>query len=79
MLKSLTNKLCLKQKLYRLKMQNCADLMKCINFFSQTISDLQRIEVSIEDEDKAMILVYSLLLSYEHLMTSLTRGKTQSK
>lgn len=79
MSKSLTNKLYLKQKLYGLKMQEGTDLVQHINFFNHTVSDLQRIEVVIEDEDKAMILLCSLPPSYEHLVTTLTWGKDTLK
>ena len=75
MSKSLINKLYLKQKLYGLKMQEGTDLAQHINFFNHIISDLLRIEVKIEEENKAMILLCSLPPSYEHLVTTLTWGK----
>ncbi|KAL0383176.1 UNVERIFIED_CONTAM: Retrovirus-related Pol polyprotein from transposon TNT 1-94 [Sesamum calycinum] len=43
------------------------------------ITNLARLDVSIEDEDKAMILLCSLPFSYEHLMTTLTYGKKAIK
>ena len=60
MSKSLTSKLHLKQKLFRLKMSEGADLRQHINIFKQIISDLLRIDVKFEDEDKAMMLLTSL-------------------
>ena len=75
MSKSLTNKLYLKQKLYGLKMQEGTDLAQHINFFNHIISDLLRIEVKIKVEDQAMVLLCSLPLSYEHLVTTLIWGK----
>jgi hypothetical protein len=75
MSKSLTNKLHLKQKLYGLKMAERGDLRQHINTFKQIISNMLRIDIKFEDEDKAMMLLTSLLASYEHLMTSLLYGK----
>jgi hypothetical protein len=75
MSKSLTSKLHLKQKLFGLKMSEGADLRQHINIFKQIISDLLRIDVKFEDEDKAMMLLTSLPASYEHLVTTLLYGK----
>uniref|UniRef100_A0A2N9IQJ1 CCHC-type domain-containing protein n=1 Tax=Fagus sylvatica TaxID=28930 RepID=A0A2N9IQJ1_FAGSY len=75
MSKSLTNKLHLKQKLYGLKMTEGADLRQHINTFKQIISDMLRIDIKFEDEDKAMMLLTSLPASYEHLVTTLLYGK----
>ncbi|KAL6322109.1 hypothetical protein AAG906_005046 [Vitis piasezkii] len=59
-LASLTNKLYLKQKLYDLKMAEGSYLSRHINVFNQIISDLKRIDVKFEDEDKALMLLNSL-------------------
>ena len=77
MSKSLTNKLYLKQRLYGLKMVEGSDLSQHINAFNQIISDLKRVDVKFEDEDKALMLLNSLLTSpmYENLVTTLTWGK----
>jgi hypothetical protein len=75
MFKSLTNKLHLKQKLYGLKMTEGADLRQHINTFKQIISDMLRIDIKFEDEDKAMMLLTSLPASYEQLVTTLLYGK----
>ncbi|KAK4431134.1 hypothetical protein Salat_0875500 [Sesamum alatum] len=48
--KSITNKLHLKQRLYGLKMQEGADLAQHVNVFNQIITDLARLDVSVEDE-----------------------------
>ncbi len=77
MSKSLTNKLYLKRKLYRLRMEEGSDLEQHINAFNQIIGDLKRVEVKFEDEDKALMLLHSLPDSsvYENLITTLTYGK----
>uniref|UniRef100_A0A2N9GLD2 CCHC-type domain-containing protein n=1 Tax=Fagus sylvatica TaxID=28930 RepID=A0A2N9GLD2_FAGSY len=75
MSKSLTNKLHLKQKLYGLKMTEGADLRQHINTFKQIISDMLRIDIKFEDEDKAMMLLTSLPTSYEHLDSAESSGE----
>ncbi|KAE8721370.1 hypothetical protein F3Y22_tig00016115pilonHSYRG00011 [Hibiscus syriacus] len=57
MSKSLTTKLYLKQRLYGLKMQDDHDLAQHVNVFNQIVSDLARLDVKIEDEDRVMILL----------------------
>ena len=79
MSKSLTNKLYLKQRLYGLKMQEGCDLAQHVNVFNQIITDLAQLDVKIEDEDRAMILLCSLPPSYEHMVTTLTYGKETIK
>ena len=71
MSKSLTNKLYLKQKLYGLKMTKGSDLSQHLNMFNQIISDLMRVDVKFEDEDKTLMLLNSLPASptYEILVT----------
>ena len=75
MSKSLTNKLNLKGKLYGLKMVEGADLAQHINMFNQVISDMLRIDIKFNDEDKAMMLLTLLPASYKHLVTTLCWGK----
>lgn len=75
MSKTLTRKLYLKQKLYGLKMQEGSDLAEHINVFNQLIADLVKVDVKIDDEDRAIILLCSLTGSYDHLVTTLTYGK----
>ncbi|CAA0833091.1 Thioredoxin H2 [Striga hermonthica] len=79
MSKTLTTKLYLKQRLYGLKMQEGTDFGQHVNIFNQVVTDLASLEVKIEDEDKAMILLCSLPPSYEHMVTTLTYGKETIK
>ncbi|KAL0301484.1 UNVERIFIED_CONTAM: hypothetical protein Sradi_6425200 [Sesamum radiatum] len=60
-------------------MQEGSDLAQRVNVFNQIITNLARLDVSIEDEDRAIILLCSLLFSYEHLVTTLTYGKEMIK
>ena len=73
MSKSATNKLYLKQKFYGLKMQEGSDLVEHVNAFNQLVTDLARLDVKIEDEDKALLLLVSLPPSYEHLVITLSK------
>ena len=79
MSRTLTTKLYLKQKLYGLKMQEGLDLVEHLNVFNQMVADLARREVIVDDEEKAIILLCSLLPSYEHVVTTLTYGKETIK
>ncbi|GMI64410.1 hypothetical protein HRI_000110300 [Hibiscus trionum] len=60
-------------------MQEGRDLTQHVNIFNQIIIDLTQLDVKIEDEDKAMILLCSLPSSYEHMVTTLTYGKETIK
>ena len=53
------------------------DLSQHVNVFNQIISDLKRIDMKFEDEDKALMLLNSLPVSsmYENLVTTLIWGK----
>ena len=55
MSKILTLKLYLKQKLFGLKMQEGSDLAEHINIFNQLIADLGKVDVKIDEEDRAII------------------------
>ena len=59
MTKSLTNRLYMKQRLYTLRMKD-GSLNDHINEFNKIILDLNNIDVRIEDEDRALILLCSL-------------------
>ena len=60
-------------------MQEGSDLAEHINVFNQLIVDLGKVDVKIDEEDKAIILLCSLPGSYEHLVTTLTYGKEDVK
>ena len=73
--KTATTKVYLKQKFYKLRMQEGSDLVEHMNAYNQVVTDLEHIGVKILDEDKAILLLCSLPPSYEHLITTLTYGK----
>jgi len=46
-----------------------------LNFFNKVISELLAVDVNIDEEDKALILLSSLSESYDHIITSILYGK----
>ena len=60
-------------------MQEGSDLVEHLNVFNQLVVDLAHREVTVDDEDKAIILLCSLPPSYEHVVTTLTYGKETIK
>ena len=79
MTKNVENRLYLKKKLFCL--QYCAgiSMFKHLNDYNKIIADLQNLEVEIKDEDKALLLLNSLLDTYDHLITTLLYWKNEIK
>ena len=75
MTKSLTNKLLLKQRLFGLRMQEGMSLREHLDQLNTILLELRNIDVKIEDEDAALILLVSLPLSYENFVQSFIVGK----
>ena len=66
MTKSLANKIRLKERLYTFRMVEGTPVQKHLNEFNSILVDLESLDVKIEDEDKAILLVVSLPPSYKH-------------
>ncbi|KAG6394709.1 hypothetical protein SASPL_145299 [Salvia splendens] len=75
MMKSLTNKLLLKQPLFRLRMQEGTPLRDHLENLNKILLDLRNVEVKVEDEDAALILLVSLPESYENFVESFMTWK----
>jgi len=75
MTKSLSNKLYLKKQLYGLRMKEVIAMLEHLNFFNKVISELQPVDVKIDEEDKALILFSSLPESYDHIVITMLYGK----
>ena len=56
-------------------MEEGDDIIEHLNVFNRYINDLLRVEVKYEEEDKAFLLLQSLLLSFKHFRTIFMFGK----
>ncbi|KAL5575291.1 hypothetical protein UlMin_016990 [Ulmus minor] len=65
----------LKTKFFTWKITEGRDLQGHIDEFNKLVIDLENIGVEYEDEDKALVLLYSLLRSYETLVDILQHGR----
>jgi len=75
MTKNLSNKLYLKKQLYGLCMKKGTTHLEHQNFFNKIISKLLVVDVKIDEEDKVLILLSSLLESYNHIITTMLYSK----
>jgi len=66
MTKSLVKKIRLKERLSTFRMAEATLVQKHLNDFNSIIVDLESLDLKVEDEDKEILLVVSLLLSYKH-------------
>ncbi|GJS77777.1 retrovirus-related pol polyprotein from transposon TNT 1-94 [Tanacetum coccineum] len=74
MKKSLTNKLLLKQRLFSLRMKEGSSLKEHLDALNSILMDLKNVEVKIEYEDAALVLLVSLLHSFESFVSSFVVG-----
>ena len=56
-------------------MKEGTTVLEYINFFNKVISELLDVDVKIDEEDKALILLSSLSQSYDHIITTILYGK----
>ncbi|GJV59594.1 retrovirus-related pol polyprotein from transposon TNT 1-94 [Tanacetum coccineum] len=75
MTKSLANKLYLKKKLFTFYMHSGKKLSEHIDEFNKLIGDLANIDVDIDDEDQALMLLTSLPSSYDNFVETLLYGR----
>jgi hypothetical protein len=72
MSRSLFKKLYLKHKLFDFKISEGIDLNQYINVFNHIVSNLKRVNVKFNSENKTLILLNSHASSmYENLVTTL--------
>ncbi|GJV61166.1 hypothetical protein Tco_1467266 [Tanacetum coccineum] len=76
MIKSLTKKLFLKQRLFSLRMKVVSSLKEHLDALNLILMDLKNVEVKIEDEDATLVLLVSLPPSFESFVSSFVFGKT---
>jgi len=49
--------------------------VRALNFFNKVICELLTVDVKIDEEDKALIIINSLPESYDHIITTIFYGK----
>jgi hypothetical protein len=75
MKKSLTNRLFLKQRLYTLRMQEGTPLCDHLDYFNRIILDMKNIDIKVDDEGQALILLCSLPDSFDNFVNSMLYGR----
>ncbi|GKC41626.1 retrovirus-related pol polyprotein from transposon TNT 1-94, partial [Tanacetum coccineum] len=75
MTKSLANKLYLKKKLFTFYMHSGKKLSEHLDEFNKLIGDLANIDVDIDEEDQALVLLMSLPSSYDKFVETLLYGR----
>ena len=50
-------------------------MLEHLSFFNKIINKLLAIDVKIDEENKELILLYSLPRSYDHIVTTMFQGK----
>ena len=73
--KSVTNRLLLKSRLYDLRLQEGKPMKPHLDEFYSIIMDLQNIDVKVDDEDLAILLLVSLPPSFKHFRKTLLYGR----
>ena len=66
--KTLSSRLYLKTKFFTFKMKEKQKLQDHIDEFNKLCLDLENINVKYDDEDRALVLLHSLPLSYEYFV-----------
>lgn len=73
--KSLANRLYQKKCLHTIHMEEGRDLRRHVDDFNKVILDLKNIDIKIEEEDHAILLLSSLPKTYEHFVDTMLYGK----
>ncbi|GJW07978.1 retrovirus-related pol polyprotein from transposon TNT 1-94 [Tanacetum coccineum] len=79
MTKSLTNKLLLKQRLFSLRMKEGSTLKDHLDALNSIMMDLKHVEVKIDDEDVALILLVTLPPSFENFLRHQASGTSNAQ
>ncbi|KAH9684612.1 DNA (cytosine-5)-methyltransferase 1B [Citrus sinensis] len=75
MKKSLAKRLYMKRRLYTFSMKDGVAMKDHVDEFNKLILDLENVNIILEDEDRALILLSSLPESYEHFIDTLLYGR----
>lgn len=72
--KSISNRLYLKEQFHKLQMVEGTTISDHLSILNGIVSELESIGVKIDDEDKALRLIWSLPSSYKHMQPILMYG-----
>ncbi|KAH9669963.1 hypothetical protein KPL70_022004 [Citrus sinensis] len=73
--KSLAKRLYMKRRLYTFSMKDGVAMKDHVDEFNKLILDLENVNIILEDEDRALILLSSLPESHEHFVDTLLYGR----
>ena len=73
--KSLAKRLYMKRRFYTFSMKDGVSMKDHVDEFNKLILDLENVNIILEDEDKVLIILSSLLESYEHFVDTLLYGR----
>ena len=62
-----------------MRMSEGGKLLEHMNVFNKLISQLRSMDVKVDEEDQAFLLLSSLPKSYDHLVTTILYGKDTLK
>ncbi|KAL7219791.1 hypothetical protein ACSBR2_012785 [Camellia fascicularis] len=79
MTKTIENRLYLKKRLFRFDYKKGISMKEHLNNFNKILTDLKNLDVQIDDEDKALLLLNSLPDTYDYLTITLLYGKEKIK
>lgn len=68
----------LKQTLYSFKMVDKKLVREQIDEFNKIVDDLENIEVTLDNDDKALMLLNSISRSYKHFKDAMIYGREQT-
>ena len=75
MKKSLKNRLYIKKKMFTLKMIEGTSLDDHLDEFNKVCNTLETIDAALDNEDKALLLISSLLKSYGNFVDAFMYGR----
>lgn len=77
--KTSSNKLFLKDELLSLRLDEGGELQDHMSKFHNCVTNLSKMDVKYEDNDKGLLLLRSVLSSFKHFRTTLMLGKDALK